>query len=334
MDDSKLGRYFLAGLLIVFLYLAILTVAPVMKNIILAFVFSFIFYPIYKWLFVKTNRPNLSASLMILILILVLVIPGALVINSLVGQTINVYQAASNADLSKINNVIPGFLSGTIDLNLYFDDITLKGRDFIVEKTPDIIGSVTELMLGLFIMFFIMFYAFRDGDKWIIYIEEKLPLKHEYTKKLMQNTENITQAVLYGYVLTAAIQGTLGGLMFFILQIPNPIFWGFVMAIMAAIPFLGTPLVFVPAAILLIVGGKYVSAIVLLIFGFVVLMNIDNFIRPKLIGSKAKVHPAIILVGVLGGLAMFGFTGIILGPLVLTMLMVLLKFFALELATR
>ncbi|NQU97837.1 AI-2E family transporter [Candidatus Woesearchaeota archaeon] len=330
MRDSKVARYFLVALLLVFIYLAFLTILPVIKNIILAMVLAFAFYPFYKFVNKYIKSKNWSAALMILFLLLLIAIPGSLIVNSLIQQTYSTYSLVQTFDFTNLNSFVPEFLSETVDLHKYIGDVILKVRNFIVSFAPDLIGSIAEILLGLFIMLFVMFYAFRDGDKWVAKIRDSLPMRKEYTKKLLTNTEDVTGAVLYGYVLTAVVQGFLGGFMFFILGISNPIFWGFVMVVLAAIPFIGTPIVWLPAAIIELVSGRYVSGLILLIFGFVVLINIDNFIRPKLISSRANIHPAVVLVGVLGGLSVFGFTGIILGPLILSLLIVIVKFFALE----
>ena len=137
----------------------------------------------------------------------------------------------------------------------------------------------------------------------------------------------LTQAVLYGQVMTAVIQGALGGIALFIFGVPNWIFWGAIMIIMAFLPVLGTPLIWVPAAVGLILDGEMARGVGLLIFGATIVMNIDNFIRPRLVSGRTKVHPVLILIGVLGGLKIFGFIGMLIGPLVLALLMALIKFY-------
>ncbi len=330
MDKSKVANYFLGFLLLVLLYLAFLTVLPLLSNIILAFVLAFLFYPVYEYIRKRLKNSNISASVMIIIILLIILIPGSLVIDSLITQTSNAYSFASKINLESINDYVPSFLGDSFDANKYVSEIVFKIRDFVLSSAPSVIGSVAETILGLFVMFFVMFYAFRDGKDWISKLKENLPLKKKYTEKLFRDARNILDAVIYGYFLTALIQGSLGGLLFFILGIPNPVFWGFVMIILALLPFLGTPIVWIPAAIIELIGGRYASGIILLVIGSVVLMNIDNYLRPTLISSRSNVHPVIILLGVIGGMIFFGFVGIILGPLILTLLLVITKFFVLE----
>jgi len=158
-------------------------------------------------------------------------------------------------------------------------------------------------------------------------IKELVPLRKKYKYKLINETEKVLKGVLYGQVLTAIIQGAIGGLALFVLGVPNSLFWGFIMVILSFLPLVGTPIVFVPASIILIAQGHVISGIILLIIGFVVIMNVDNVIKPKLISSKSKIHPVVALIGVLGGLALFGFVGIIIGPIIIALLNVLLIFY-------
>jgi len=137
----------------------------------------------------------------------------------------------------------------------------------------------------------------------------------------------ITQAVLYGQVLTAVIQGGLGGLALLVFGVQNALFWGAIMIITAFLPLLGTPVIWVPAGVGLILDGEVTRGILLLVFGATVVMNIDNFLRPKLVSSRTNVHPVLILIGVLGGLRVFGFIGMLIGPLILAILVALIKFY-------
>lgn len=330
MSNNKIGRYFLIFLLLVFLYLGLTVVAPLLKNVAMALILAFAFYPIYKFFLRKTGSPNWSSTIMILFLLLIIIVPGVFIVNSLISQTTSAYALAQNFDFRTIESVMPGFISDNLNIDLYLEDIILKVRNYIVNYAPDFIGSVAEMMLGLFVMFFVIFYAFRNGEEWLHKLKEWMPMKTEYTDKLYKNTEEITNAVIYGYIMTAVIQGILGGFVFLILGIPNPVFWGFLMMILAAIPFLGTPIIWLPTAIVELAMGNYFSGIFLLVFGFLILINIDNVLRPKFIESKSKAHPAVILVGLIGGLSVFGFSGIIIGPLILTLLFVIVEFFMLE----
>jgi len=138
----------------------------------------------------------------------------------------------------------------------------------------------------------------------------------------------VTFAVFYGNIFVAIIQGILGGVGFFVLGVESPVLWGFVMILFALIPYFGTAIIWLPAALNLLFKGylendaSYTArGIILIVYGILVISSIDNILKPRLIGSKAQVHPVLVLLGVLGGLSLFGFIGLILGPVMLALLM-------------
>ena len=154
-----------------------------------------------------------------------------------------------------------------------------------------------------------------------------LPLDPTLKESLFYEIRSVTQAVLYGQVMTAVIQGTLGGLGLLVFGVSNWLFWGAIMIITGFLPVLGTPIIWVPAAVGQMLDGHTGQGIGLLIYGSTVVMNIDNFLRPRLVSGRSKVHPLLILIGVLGGLKIFGFIGMLVGPLILALLVAFIKFY-------
>ncbi len=134
-------------------------------------------------------------------------------------------------------------------------------------------------------------------------------------------------AVIHGQFTTALLQGIIGGIALWVFGIPNPIFLGFLMFLLSFLPIVGSALVWIPSALWLLVQNHTYAGIGLLAFGFLILINIDNFVRPKLIHNNTNLHPVFVFLGVLGGLEAFGFSGILLGPIVLLMLTVLVRFY-------
>jgi predicted PurR-regulated permease PerM len=174
---------------------------------------------------------------------------------------------------------------------------------------------------------FTMFYLFLDGDKAVRVLREWLPLDPKDSHALVHRCGEIISASVYGVVVLAAIQGTLGGLMFWWLGLPSPLLWGLVMILMATIPMLGTFVVWVPAAIYLAVTGHLIKAAILTFWGAVVIGMADNLLRPRLVGEKTKMHDLLIFFAVLGGLQAFGVLGILMGPVVLAVAITLLETF-------
>jgi len=314
----------------VFAVIAVLGFAialPFMPYIVLAGILTYTLFPIYQFLSQRTGKPGLSAGLAIILALLVMILPTVYLVSELVDQVSGAYTTLKTDSLKQVGDYFSSLTNGQVDFQEILDAALEQVRQSIVGFAPNILGSISELLLGLFIMFFVMFYGFREGQSFITYLKNLLPLEAGLKDSLFHQMRTVTQAVLYGQVLTAVIQGALGGLGLLVCGVPNALFWGAIMMITAFLPLLGTPLIWVPAGVGLIMDGSMTRGILLLIYGATIVMNIDNFLRPRLVSGRSNVHPVLILIGVLGGLRVFGFVGMLVGPLVMAILVALIKFY-------
>jgi len=158
-------------------------------------------------------------------------------------------------------------------------------------------------------------------------LPDALPLRREQSEAIILRTQQVVSASVYGVVTIAVIQGILGGLMFWILGIPSPLLWAVLMAFVCMIPVAGSFLVWLPLSIYLMIGGHWAKAVVLIVWGALVISTIDNFLRPKLVGGQTKLHELFVFFSVLGGISVFGLLGIVLGPVVLAITLGLLQTF-------
>ena len=298
-----------------------------MAYIVLAGILTYVLFPIYRFILLKTRHPGLASGLSVVLALLVMILPAVYLVSELVNQVSGAYETLQADWLQQVGDYLSGITNGRVDFKEMLDSTLEQVRQSIVALAPNVLGSLSELLLGLFIMFFVMFYGFREGQSFILYLKNHLPLESNLKDSLFDEVRKITQAVLYGQVLTAVIQGSLGGLALLVFGVPNALFWGAIMIITAFIPLLGTPIVWVPAGVGLILDGNVTRGILLLAFGATVVMNIDNFLRPRLVSNRSNVHPVLILIGVLGGLRVFGFIGMLVGPLILAILVALTKFY-------
>ncbi len=327
MDKRRIFHYVLIGVLVALLYMAFLIVKPFLTYLILGLMLTYLLHPLYLRLTRKMKSKEKASVLMVLLVLLLIILPSVFIITKLVGQSVSAYNAFKSLDLmgsDTLDNVLAPL---GLSMDEMIQQVAGKVKDYFVLTAPNILGSIAEVLLGLFVMFFFMFFAFRDGEKWIKLARQSLPLEPEHRERLFARMGSITSAVMYGQFLTAVIQGSLGGLMFLAFGIPNAIFWGVIMIMFSFIPFLGTPLIWIPAAIIELVQGNYVAGIGILLVGGILVMNIDNLLRPYLIASKDKISPVLVLIGVLGGLKLFGFIGILLGPLLLALLQTVIELF-------
>ncbi len=204
-----------------------------------------------------------------------------------------------------------------------------KAQDQMVEQLKvigtDLLRAAPTFFIALTIILFVVYYVLVDGHRLVAYLQRALPLPAKQVTFILGEAQNGLKAVFVGQILTSLIQGALGGVGFLIAGLPGAIIWAAVMAILSLLPVVGAFLVWMPAAAFLLITGDVWQGIFLIIWGVVVVSQVDNFIRPKLIGNRADIHPIFVLIGVLGGIAAFGFIGLFLGPLIVGVTISILK---------
>jgi predicted PurR-regulated permease PerM len=327
--ESRNVRWWLLLLVTaILLYLCWRMVQPFLNVILWATVLVILFYPVHRRLAQKVRRPSLAALVSCLLVILIILVPVTLVtlavINELSGA-VDAVQGGLNYLLdpnSRFTGPILGFLSQYIDINQF------RSEEFLVERLKGVSGQLAGRTLGFiggivgaivqtFFVIFTMYYFFRDGENISRTVRDALPLDREQADGVMKRTREVIDASVYGVISIAIIQGTLGGLAFWVLGVQSAIIWAVVMTFLSMVPMLGAFIVWVPAAIYLALTGHWVKALLLAAWGTLVIGMIDNFLRPKLVGSRTRLHELLIFFSVLGGLNVFGVLGVVLGPVVL-----------------
>jgi len=186
--------------------------------------------------------------------------------------------------------------------------------EWLQSRLLAIASGALRVILGLFVMFYLMFYLLRDMEKLEELALELLPFGRNNSRKLLDDFHRISRGFVLGQGLTALLQGTLGAIGFLFFDFPGALLWGMVMTVLCLIPVLGAFIIWIPAGILQIASGATGSGVGILIWGAVVISTADNFIRPLLMRNMAGVHPVVTLLGVFAGLSLFGLIGIIAGP--------------------
>ena len=185
-------------------------------------------------------------------------------------------------------------------------------------------GSVHSLVQAL-ITVFLLFYLYRDEDRVLSTVRQLSPLTDKETNQLFKRLGDTIHATVFGTVMVAILQGALGGVMFWMLGLPGAVLWGTVMALLAIIPYLGAFIVWVPAAAFLATQGHWWKALILVAWGTIVVGLIDNLIYPILVGNRLRQHTVIAFLAIVGGIAVFGASGLILGPVVVSLTVFLLE---------
>lgn len=316
------------GLIVLFGYIGYLVLAPFLSYLIMGLLFAFIFYPIYKGLS-KFLWDGLSAGIVIILTLMVIVIPGIYLGGTIISQATSAYQVVqtqglSAFDESSVSEYVYSWIR--IDVEDQVVDLFKQARQGIKNAVPRILTSTGTFLIGLFILFFVMYYALKDGVRWYNSTINILPLEQPDREKLSERLVVGTRALLYGHIATSLLIGIAIGLVFFFAGISNAIFWGFVMVILGLIPFLGAPIVYLPAAIIKMWQGEWIAGIIVLVISAALHLYVDNILRPQIVSSRSSIHPVVVIVGVIGGIVAMGVVGFLVGPLVLSILVTLLSF--------
>jgi predicted PurR-regulated permease PerM len=179
-------------------------------------------------------------------------------------------------------------------------------------------------MLQLAIAFYVLFFLYRDREHALNSVRDMLPLTHGEVDRLFKRLDDTLHATIFGTLTVAALQGTLGGTMLWLLGVPGAVLWGVIMSLVAMIP-TGTFTVWGPATVYLFLEGQWVRALILLGWGSVAVGLIDNFLYPYLVGQRLSQHTVVTFVAIVGGLSVFGFTGVVLGPVIMSITFFLLE---------
>lgn len=323
------------------LYLCWLMLRPFLGVLAWAVVLVIVFYPVHKRLTTRIKRRGLSAILSCLLVVLIIVLP-LIVLSVAVAEELSKAVPAMPAQFSQLlNSQLPliGRLTGWLQNRFGVDVMGAQGfaieqlRNFgqsMLGASLNIMGNIAGGIVKAVFVVFTMYYLFRDSDKIVARLPNALPLKREQSEQIIARAQAVVSASVYGVVTIAGLQGLLGGLAFWILGIPSPILWAVLMAFVCMIPLAGSFLVWLPLAIYLMATGHWTKAIVLAVWGAVVISTVDNFLRPRLIKNQTKLHELFVFFSVLGGISVFGLLGIVLGPMVLAITLALLQTFHLR----
>ena len=303
-----------------------LIVLPLLQYVLAAALLAFLLYPLHTRL---TRRVGSFASAILLtVFAVVATVLPFLVISLVVLQTAIefIQEFDQDAAVETLTEFVAwaGF-DGVVDFEVDVDE--LLGELVEQYATPVVEGLLREattmldltlrLSLGLLVLVFLLYYFLKDGDALLQWIRSVAPLDEDVTAEFFEETRVITWAMLKTHVFVALVEGILGGIGLYLLGVPNPLFWTVIMVIVSILPIIGVWFVWGPAVVYLFVVGAPLEGFLLLAYGVSVLAVIDNYLRAILVDFDAGLHPAVVLVGVIGGIYLLGIIGIFLGPVVL-----------------
>jgi predicted PurR-regulated permease PerM len=324
-------RFFL-GLLVVVSIAFAWILWPFFAAILWAVVFAILFARPNKRLTARLRGRRNVAALATLALVLVLVILPLMWVGSmLVQEAAEVYQRMKSGEIDfgryarRIHEALPSWATAALDRFGLTDFAALqerlaealgKGSQAIAAQVLAVGQNTLEFLVSFFVMLYLLFFLLRDGDALVRRVRAAVPLSRERQEALLTKFAVVVRATVKGNVVVAILQGALGGLIFWLLGIHGVVLWSVIMAILSLLPAVGTALVWGPVAVYFLATGAAVKGLVLLAYGVLVIGLVDNVVRPMLVGKDTRMPDYLVLVTTLGGIAIFGINGFIIGPLI------------------
>ncbi|MCH8519761.1 MAG: AI-2E family transporter [Nanoarchaeota archaeon] len=323
MFDEKFRKIFALVLLITSGLFLLYMLLPYFAPIILAVVLAYLMYPFYLKIQQKIGGETLPAAITLISIFLLVIIPLALVAGVVYNQVSDIRIGLENvAD-------IEDWLNDSFGIEVSLTDTFGFLRDSFIENLQNysqiFVSITTTFLVSLFIFFFVLFYALTQKESALKTAYTFIPFSLKRSEKLVSQSGFAIKALLIGQVLTAIIQGLLATISFVIAGVHGAFFWGIVTIILSLIPVVGAFMVWLPIGIYLIINGNVGMGIFVLLWGALLVSQIDNFIRPKLVNRYFKLHPLFVLVGVFAGISLFGMLGLVLGPLLFAFFILFLE---------
>jgi len=340
MEKNIIPRAFLIFLVVSVLFFCFLIFRPFLIEIIAAAILASIFYTPYQWLAGKLGgRKNLAALVMCILVAVLVIVPLSNFIVYAAQRSIDAYSDLSAmASANDIGGLIAkGGLWEKIDyigidreaFKIFIFDLAKNFKDWLVAGGANLIKGTTNFIISLVLIIFTMFFFFVDGERMLEKLMLWTPLPNKYDREIFKKFRDVSYSTIMSTFVTAIAQGIAGAVGFMIVGVPA-FFAGVAMAFLSLLPYVGAAFVWVPVAVYLLATGNIWQGIFLLAWGAGIVSTIDNFLRAYLIKGKAQVHPIFIIFSVLGGIALFGFWGIVFGPLIISLAVTILHIYEME----
>jgi len=270
----------------------------------------------------------LASFATLLVILLVIIIPLGALLGVVAAQAIEVGNSVSPWVQKQLSD--PSGLSGILQKLPLYDQIA-PYQDEILQKAGQMVGSLSSFLISglssvtvltvnflfkFFVFLYTMYFFLIDGDKLLEKILFYVPLEEKDERRMLSKFTSVTRATLKGTAVIGVIQGALAGLAFVVVGIPSAVFWGTIMMVLSIIPAIGSGLIWMPAAIILIATGHTAKGIGLALFCGLVVGSLDNVLRPRLVGKDTKMPDLLIFLSTLGGIVFFGVMGFIIGPII------------------
>lgn len=333
MKTNSLENGFFILMLAIALSLFVLILRPFLTVVVLAISLTIVFQHLYDVLHKIMKRPFLASLSTVIIAVLIVFIPFTFFGIQLFSEATGQYSTLVSNGGYDLGSVVNNFFQTNFS-DLHFPQINLTVSDsarqvltWVISNFGSLTSSIGQFLFTAFLSLLGLFYLLKDGEKLKTLLFNLVPLQKEYLNDIVQETAAVMNSVIRGTLVVAVLQGFFAGISFAIVGIPNPIFWGALVMLCSPIPIIGAWLVILPTAAYLLFTGQTLLCVGLLIWSLVFVNIIYNIVAPRLMHRGNHIHPYIILLGMLGGIAVFGPIGFLVGPLIVALLFSLIHIY-------
>ena len=313
------------------IYFSYRLVEPFFPSLAWAMALAVMFVPLHRWLESKVKHANLAATISVMVVFAIVAVPVTFVMERIIGEAVRgaetvktlVESGGWRRTLESYPLLMPA--GDWIEQQLDLPGLINTATSWLANLGASFVQRSVLQLIGIVLTFYLLFYFLRDRGAALEWLRSLSPLSKAEMSRLFDEVSDTIHATVYGTFVVAIVQGALGGLMFWWLGLPAPLLWGIVMGLLAVVPVLGAFVVWVPAAIFLVLDGSEGKALLLALWGAVVVGGIDNLLYPMLVGGRLKMHTVLAFIAIVGGLIVFGASGLILGPVIVTVTRLLLE---------
>ena len=308
---------------------------PFYGAILWAMVFATVFAPAHRRVLASMRQsPNMAALTTLLLIVAIALLPLTLTAMSVVQEATTLYERIETGELdfgrfiSQLLNALPAWAADLLarlvisdlgDVQTRLSSALREGSQFLATQAIAIGQGTARIIISFFLMLYLLFFFLRDGSALAQRLKDAIPLRTEQKRALFSKFTIVIRAMFKGTLLVAALQGMLGGIIFWFLGIPAAVLWGVLMAFLSLLPAVGSALIWLPVALYLLATGAVWQGVVLIAYGALVIGLVDNLLRPFLIGMDTKLPDYVVLISTLGGIAIFGLNGFVIGPVIAAM---------------
>ncbi|MEM5802671.1 MAG: AI-2E family transporter [Candidatus Aenigmatarchaeota archaeon] len=333
MKDDR----FLLILLALLAFVSFLILKPFLTYILFSIILTVVSYPLYEKLKSRLRFAPLTAILVILLIVIAVIVPSLYLTITVFTQARDIIfeiDVSEFKNLQSLENSLENFFGIELDfaetIKIWILDLSTTIRSYIIGNIINLTRTLVNFIAGVILMLFIMFYLFVDGKRIVEQVKKYFPIEDKYKDHLFTRAYRSIQGLFLGLFLTAVVQGISAAVGYLIFGMSNVVLLGFLTGVLSLVPFLGSPAVYIPISIYLLSKGNLFGGLGLILYGFFIISNIDNFLRPLIVRFRVKIHPLYVILGVVGGAAFLGFSGIVMGPLILALFQEVLEVYRLS----